>query len=324
MMQRTSNKFNSAVLLILSLSLLTACQSTKPLIKSVKKVNDLEKMDLKGPVKTMKVKSYKISVNSRTGKVNNYGLSKIKPKNLVYLFNKDGNIVEKRTYDGKGQLRAKSTYTYDIEKREIIEKTYKDANEVSDFRQVTYYDKNGNKTKLLSYSKGEDEPYKETFTYDQSGNILEEIKHRSSGLFKTQYNYDNEGRLIEKTIYNAENLLMTETYAYDEKGNLQTAVQDENRTVHAKYIFKKKYKDGKEIERKSLKNGAVNGRFVYSYNDQGQRIEYKKYDESNNLVSGEKTDFEYDDKNNWIQKIPFDPNGFPKRMIEREIEYFGE
>lgn len=244
--------------------------------------------------------------------------------NLSFLYNKDGNMIEKLTYNADGQIDRKWTYEYDDKKGQVIERVYSNSNEEPLFKRINYYDKKGNKTKHLGYTQEDNEPYKETLKYDKSDNILEEVDYVDGGPLKTLYKYDEKDNLIEKSELMVDNPMMTETYEYDKEGKLLASKQDEGRTSHATFVFEKKYREGKETERKVYKNGEPDGRFVYKYDDRGNRIEYQQFDLDDNLVSGEKTDFEYDQKGNWIKKIPLDRRGIPQYLVEREIEYFKE
>lgn len=314
------------ILTILSMALfiISSCQTVKTSIKGVKKATDYETMNLKGPIKSLKVKKYQASKNTQTGEIIKRSLSRADAQNLSYVFNENGNITEKISYDIDDQIKSKWTYVYDDKKSQVIEKVYNNSEEEPKFRQIDHYDKNGNKTKHLGYTQGDDEPYKETLKYDKNGNILEEVHYVEGGPSKTQYKYDDQGNLIEKRQLMADKPMMKETYEYYEEGKLVASKQEEGRTTHASYIFEKRYKDGNETERKVFKDGEPDGRFIYKYNDNGYRVEYQKYDLNNNLVAAEKTEFGYDQKNNWIKKIPLDRKGIPRYLVERKIEYFEE
>lgn len=315
-----------SLLTILSLFILIGCQSSKKHIEGVKKISDLEEMDLKGNIKTLRLKKYKATKNTRTGKIRKLGVSKaMGGENSLYTFDKNGNITQLIHYGINGEEKSKVTYKYDENNKEIIEKVFRSASEDLAFKRVDKYDESGNRIEHLSYAQGEDEtPYKETFVYNENGNILEEIKYKSSGQLKTLYKYDDKELLTEMKSLKGDDLMMKETFEYDGDGKLISSTQEENRTVHAKYVLEKKYKNGKETERKSLKNGEPNGRYTYKYNKQGNRVEYQKYDLNNKLVVGGKTSFEYDDKNNWISKAPLNSRGIPHYLLEREIEYFND
>lgn len=317
-------KFSLLAILGFALLVLNGCQSTRNYVAGIKKTSDLEEMDLKGSIKTLKLKKYRASKNTRTGEIRKGSLSKARGgKNLSYVFDKNGNTTEKTAYNSDGQINMRRTYEYDKKKGQVIERVYDSPAEKLIFKRIDAYDKKGNKTKHLSYTQGEDdEPYKETFKYDKNGNILEEVEYKHSGPLKVQYKYDDQDNLIEMRQFMASNLMMKETYKYDEDGKLATSKQDESRTTHAKYVYEKKYKDGKEAERKAYKDGEPDGRYIYKYNDRGNRIEYQKYDLDNNLIAGEKTEFVYDQENNWINKIPLSKRGIPQYLLEREIEYF--
>ena len=57
------------------------------------------------------------------------------------------------------------------------------------------------------------------------------------------------------------------------------------------------------------------------YNDNGNRIEEKNYDEDGELVNEYSYEYKFDDEENWIQKTIFKDDK-PTFIIEREIKYY--
>jgi len=305
-----------------ALLLMVAGCDTAPYMDGIKKDSDLKEMGLEGPVKSLRVRKYRISRNRNTGEIINYGLSKSDARNLSYRFNEHGNISQTTSYTGDDEISRRWTYAHDQNKGRITEMVHQGTGDDPLFRNVDVYDKNGNRIEHLSYSQGDDDPYKETFKYDADGNLLEQIEYVNNGPLKTLYRHDDQGRLIEKSQRMGDQPMMTETFQYDDAGNLVSSRQEEGRTVHAQYVFEKKYEGGRETERTVYRDGERASRFVYSYNEHGHRAESREYDADNQLVSVEKIDHEYDDHGNWVKKIPSDQRGAPRYLLEREIEYF--
>ncbi len=301
--------------------MMSACRSTHESLQGIKKVNDLEEMGLQGAVQSMTVKNYRASKNRKTGAFIKKDLSKAQPQNVAFKFNENGNVVEKKGYDGEEQLKTSWEYEYNDKKRTVTEEVFNHPEEKPAFRRINSYDKKGNKIKHLEYVQGEEDPYKETFKYDKGGNILEEVRHKSDGLLKTVYEYDEKGHLLKRTTLQNEEVQEEETFDYDEQGELMSSEQTEDRAVHADYRITKKYKNGKEKERTLYRDGAFEGRYVYQYDDQGNQTGFQKYDAENRKVSESQTVYKYDDQKNWIQQIPLDPRGLPQYIKEREIIY---
>lgn len=65
--------------------------------------------------------------------------------------------------------------------------------------------------------------HKESFTtYDQNGNVLEDVNFNSDGSIKdhTKYTYTSDGKKLTQTEYTPDGKVSkTETYTYDAKGN---------------------------------------------------------------------------------------------------------
>src|SRR5699024_9581713 len=149
--------------------------------QGIKKVNDREEMGLQGAVQSMTVKNYRASKNRKTGEFIKKDLSKAQPQNVAFQIDENGNVIEKKGYDGEEQLKTSWRYEYNDKKRTVTEEVFNHPEEKTVFKRINLYDKKRHKIKHLGNSQGEDKPYKETFKNDKNGNILEEARHKSNG-----------------------------------------------------------------------------------------------------------------------------------------------
>lgn len=114
-------------------------------------------------------------------------------EDLTYKWNKNG--TKRTTVDGKGEIR-----------------------------EVAWYDKHGNATKL-KYGDGDDDivKYKWTYKYDDEGRITSaNFKGVNSGQYN--YQYDDSGRLIKRLDTFGEDKYST-AYTYDQNGMVITKVE---------------------------------------------------------------------------------------------------
>ena len=129
--------------------------------------------------------------------------------------------------------------------------------------------------------------------------------------------FDDKGNQIERIVYN-----FTHKYKYDDIGN---RIENTSYNIDGEIHWKKKYKyddKGNEIEEKNYnKNGGLTSKTKYKYDDKGNEIEEKSYDKKNKLIDKTNYEYKFDDKENWIMKIIFNPKN-ATIIKEREIEYY--
>lgn len=183
------------------------------------KKNDLVNMELKG-----KVKSWKRTVWQAREDLSNIGLDNAgwMPGDSD-LFNTDGNITEKYTYQGNGELETKMQVSYNDKGKKV---------------QELYYDITGKKTAstlykidpktgfniYVEYTSINGEVSKSYLHYDAAGNDTERDDYDAQNRLqeKKVFKYNKNGDWTQVIAYgsNPDSMIFKMTNEYDEKGNL--------------------------------------------------------------------------------------------------------
>jgi hypothetical protein len=111
------------------------------------------------------------------------------------------------------------------------------------------YDKNDLLIRKEGYTMGDYETGEwslvdiDSFFYDKSGNITEEISYyMGEEVWRERHYYDDKGRLIKTEGLRSENVELTEEYTYDEKGLPETHTStDSDGTLE--FIYEYEYFD---------------------------------------------------------------------------------
>jgi hypothetical protein len=213
--------------------------------------NDWGKMDLKGRVKSVTEEQCRIIIKSGENRT-----CKVKRK---IIFNSNGHIVEDQTwefsrlierriltysktaldkiesFDQKDSLIRTYLFVYDQSGNRIEEKIFSTGN-VPSSRYTYLYDENRRKIQMDGYNMntGGNHFIKETFTYDNFGNLIKETsEHASENSSKEfSYKYDKERKIVETTvraIYEKLGKYSTTTrYKYDSEDNVVEESQTDN------------------------------------------------------------------------------------------------
>ncbi len=282
---------SSIFLLIVSLNLLLSCSNEKP---ESKVKNDLDKVGLKGKIKTLNETEYQAS-----DKFGDIQKGNIQYK-FITIYNESGNTLEWRMYDSDGNQYSKVIYEYD-NNRKIIEK--KQFHEENINSRTTYkYDEKGMKIESDDYKSDGSLESKYLFSYDEQGNISE-MKHydKAGNLVSNNIGkYDENGSIIETTYYKLDGSIDSKaTEKYDVKGNkLESTFLDLDKPPESKNIFK--YDDsGKLIEETESFGGSVS---IATYR-------YEKFDKFGNWLIK-------------LQEGELIRNLYKNTITEREIEYY--
>jgi len=134
---------------------------------------------------------------------------------------------------------------------------------------------------------------KETYIYDNKGNMTEEEVYRQDGSlnYKNIYKYDSKGNMVETDFYNSDGSLgFTNISKYDTKWN---------KIIESDFYASK---------------DSLTEQVKYQLDDKGHLA--KEYD--NGVL---KSWYIYDNKDNWIKLTTF-RNNVPQAVIEREIVYY--
>ena len=268
---------------------------------SENKENDLDKVNLKGNVKSV----FDISFEAveKFGKITK-GAEITYSNHDIYkrertVYNDKGNKIEKDSHNNsQGSLTHKDTFEYD--------------------------DK-GNQIEWRSYVSDGSLQSKVTYRYDDKGNIIENRTINSDGNLNDgwTYEYDDKGNHIKSRHYYDSflNNLDNFTYEHDDKGNV-IEFKKYNKDGELNYKQKNRWNDkGNLIEySKYDKDGKLTFRRTIQH-DKGNIIERKDYDKKNKLKDKTNYEYKFDDKENWIQKIIF-KNDKVTHIVERDIDYF--
>lgn len=182
-----------------------------------------------------------------------------------YVYDENGLEISRSRYNSKGDKTAWSEYEYDQQGRILLQKQYDSSGELNtqtefsynedgsfsvwtyfyDYdgtmsRELSIYDKNGNRTHYAAYPSGGYLSHGSDSRYDENGNIIE---HSEFGLYGVTYiwytyEYDDQGRELRRythglyerpssyeNVYDQEGNCIERIY-YDETGNETKRVED--------------------------------------------------------------------------------------------------
>jgi hypothetical protein len=257
---------------------------------SQKKITDLEKMNLKGDIvsiKTIEKKMPSIIVEGSD-------FNSRKEINF-YVFNKNGYITEEKSIV-RDQFDSKKKKYYNSLNQISKVETYDSEDNLELDKNFEYeYDNNGEINKI-TYSNSPSVYRNELI---KKGNIKTFIRFEFNDEkveSKTFERIENEkGKVIEDSYYIRNKLYSKTLQSYDIKGLLS----------RKKYS---QYWNGKE---------TINIE-EYLYNKNNDIIKITTLDENNNIVNEENVIYVYDKKGNWIRK---DSQGSEIITTERNIDY---
>ena len=308
---------NITLFLILTYSTLVFAQKPK---------NDLELLDFKGKVKSVKEvyfvakDSFGIAVKSEK-KYNKF---------TIKNFNNKGYFTEEETYKSGNKLKNKVIITFD---------------------------KKGNKTEINQYyGKKEQLSFRQTREYNSHNKpiVLKNFTAYSNGDINlvaiTKYKYDKKNRLTEENTFLPNGTLETKTlYKYDTQKNI-VKLQNKYDSNGELSLRISEYKNPKKIIILYYSEGEPSSNNIYLFNKKEQTIEeqtnnldgtasnsdkltYNKYGYKSTQISVEKKfgtiikedyykfSYKFDEHKNWTKKVISENESFTI-IIERQIEYY--
>ena len=154
----------------------------------------------------------------------------------TYKYDDNDNVIEKRASLKSGVNVI--NYEYNSKEQLIKEKQYYDNGDLH--QDIDYkYNAQGYLSEIVNaYKSGS--VHKTTFTYDENGNLIEEITDLGYRASKHVSTYDENNRLTKTTLWDKdlgeefEEYGVTE-YKYDEKGNMIEEVLDYEIVIYYKY-----------------------------------------------------------------------------------------
>jgi YD repeat-containing protein len=107
---------------------------------------------------------------NRLIKIESFTPDKILTGHVEYLYNQDGTVTMELVYDGDGVIDAQYNHTYE--------------NGVKSKTTLMYI--SSNYSEVISY------------TYDEKGNLVREVRNSEKTEKTTDYTYDNSGNILSK------------------------------------------------------------------------------------------------------------------------------
>ena len=303
------------VLFSISVLLLFGCNS-----KDVE--NDLSKMKLSGPVKSLSKRDYCA--------LNKFGeLSKGAPSKYSWfynediLFNKSGNKTHNRSFDNNLQFTSLFTYGYN-ENGDISERKYYNKSLTYNSKDVYEYDNNGFLVTELNYELNDGEwelDSKKKYQPNSEGINLEKKSYDSNGDLSTVYKYDKNGYKIEMTSFEDNKVEFKHKYTNDKEGNVLEHIKYDNKgDITRKYNYK--YELNNKVEFISYdKDGEVKRKRTFEYDDFNNAIKQVEFNKGSENEKTTTYTYEYDAYYNWIRRVTIE-NEIPTSITEREILYY--
>jgi hypothetical protein len=202
---------------------------------SQQKSNSLIGENLKGSIKSFEIKT--LIVDKATGeltqkyaekhffdslgnleKIENYGYDTKLDTKTVFNY-ENGFLMAETTYNASGKKDKTTLYEYDADKRLSTQKKYNNLGKLQ--YQITYfYNQQGQLSAEHKLIPSINYTMKESFKYDESGNMIEASKATRIGASKETFTYNNQGQITKKSEYNAMGELFSIiTYDYNEQGD---------------------------------------------------------------------------------------------------------
>jgi hypothetical protein len=192
---------------------------------SAQEITDKETLGLKGPVKTVRMKTYRVA---QGGADPDASLT-----DSEYAFDREGRAVEKVYYNPDGTVGRREVFTYDAAGRTGV--VYGADGKVGHriFRQKEEFDRERRTGRSVTTGEGYDGTLYAEFVrkYDERGRWLETSAYDREGKLQTRSVnvFGADGRLQEFLHYNGSGMLLhkyitvpegTQFFAYDASGAL--------------------------------------------------------------------------------------------------------
>jgi hypothetical protein len=178
-----------------------------------------------------------------------------------------GNLLLEIKYDIHGEIEEKDIYAYNNEGKVIEEISYLSEDEIAEHKTYVY-NENGLLAKAFKhYADGSKDMI--VYEYGSHGNLTTKTTMDSEGEAEAKEVYEwKDKNLSSKEVYEFDELILKETYEYDDKGN--------------------------RVEVSKWSPDEENSRTEYFYNERNEIIKTLEYNNDNKLVS--KTLYTYDEQ----------------------------
>lgn len=216
---------------------------------------------------------------------------------VVYTYDENNRLDKKEKFNAAGQTKGWTTYIYYPKTGLLQDEDLFKANGERQTKHVHIYDEDGRLTELQKYWGGGSPAQRERFSY-ADGNLSETLiekyaNKQYSFAGRTAYEGYNSFGYTLKTEYDDNGDVKSHTsYSYDSYGNLKEVVT----TTFKKEIITV------DIEEQSIEENSDEGdEFVY----EEETAEIQPEVVITEQRAGGANTYEYDEQNNWTQKITY-------------------
>lgn len=172
------------------------------------------------------------------------------------------NVNSREIYNDKDQLQGKTLYYYDAQGNLVKRELY--FGDLKAFDEVYEYE-NGKLVKMKYLMSDKSLVSYSTFTFDDSNNLLEEIKYNSSDDvdYKYEYSYDKKSRLSEEKIIIGKDNISVVNYSYSNNKLADRITTSKGKlTSSAKFIY-----EGNKIAEELYDTPELKTEKTYTYKD---------------------------------------------------------
>ena len=171
-----------------------------------------------------------------------------------YTYDEQGRLLCQKQYDSAGSLNVQTDYTYN-EDGSFSTWTFFYRYDGTMSKELSIYDKNGNRTHYAAYPSGGYLSHGSDSKYDENGNLIEHAEFGYGGLVTKwyEYEYDDQGRELRRYThglyerassyenrYDEEGNCIERIY-YDNEGNVTDRVQNPSPELSFRYIYRPDY-----------------------------------------------------------------------------------
>ncbi len=283
----------------------------------VPELNYLQKENLKGPVKSIDTKDYKIE-GKKDGLYNGSQVERI-----IISVDKRGNEMEVEIIYGNGSRSNKKVYHFNKQGQQEGHTYYSTGKIVE--KQVMQFNSKGRQVGLQFFRENGEIRKRWVFELYADGST-KEIKEYDSNDTQTAkflcFYYKDDNKYSEK-FYGKEGLFISwREYTFNDKGLLiQEKKYDEGGGPIGRILFTYDARDNMLERLESVLNANNTTRYVFTYDENDNVTSEKKYDKHETLIETKTYAYLYDEKGNWIERLEY-VDGVEKKLNKRSILYY--